>query len=350
MVTGNTLLAHLSSRFTGQTENIAVEALGHILSSSESARRGLEDILQAGGVRVGNISGVFTQSTGKERERPDLACHSGSVETVLIEAKFWAGLTENQPGTYLNRLPENRSFESLWAELRRRIEESEEVSITLGQTVSGEGYRAASAGSARVLLMTSWSALLDRMESRAGESDDGVVRNDIQQLRGLAIRTDSETLLPMRREQLGPEFPIFVTHMKRLVDDATTRAAERDLIVRGERSPGRNGFRRTIQVLPEPNCPMSNYFQYFGVDFDLWRQFRDTPLWVTFPGPRNWNVFREKLYARELKHLNPIDFVDSARAIPISLRMGVEYYAIVEDVVRQIKELSDLLIEEENNG
>ena len=187
------------------------------------------------------------------------------------------------------------------------------------------------------------------MESGAGESEDGVTRNDIQQLRGLAVRTDFETLLPMRREQLGPDVPIFVTHMKRLVNDATTRAAERDLIVRKGSSPWRNGYRRIIQILPEPNWPTGNYYQHLSVDFELWRQFRETPIWVTFPGPGNWNVFREKLYDRRVDQVNPIDFVDTARAIPISLRMGVEYYEVVEDVVRQVRCLSNLLREEENS-
>ena len=49
MDTGNTLLAHLSSKFTGRTEDIAVETLGHILSSSEAARNGLHDVLRNGG-------------------------------------------------------------------------------------------------------------------------------------------------------------------------------------------------------------------------------------------------------------------------------------------------------------
>ena len=119
MVTGNTLLAHLASRFTGQTENIAVEALGHILSSSESARRGLHDILQAGGVKVGNISGVFTQSAGMEGERPDLACHSGAAETVTDRGQV-LGRTDREPaGRLPHRLPEDDPSALLFVAPRR---------------------------------------------------------------------------------------------------------------------------------------------------------------------------------------------------------------------------------------
>ena len=66
--------------------------------------------------------------------------------------------------------------------------------------------------------------------------------------------------------------------------------------------------------------------------------------------PGNWGVFRKKLYARQEKQLNPIDFIDDGKrgAIPIYLRMGVEYDAVVNDVVQQIKDLSNMLKEREN--
>lgn len=131
-----TLLAKLAPMFAVQTENVAVEALGHILSGSEPARRALSDVVRAGGAEVGRIVRVHTQATGEERARPDLAGFDGrGDERVLIEAKFWAGLTANQPMSYLERLPDQQPsallfvapaarVESLWAELRRHVSES----------------------------------------------------------------------------------------------------------------------------------------------------------------------------------------------------------------------------------
>ena len=58
-------------------------------------------------------------------------------------------------------------------------------------------------------------------------------------------------------------------------------------------------------------------------------------------------MFRERLNVNKVSEVNPIDFVDSASAIPISLRAGVEYYAVVEDVVRQIGALSDIVKKED---
>ena len=69
-----TLLAKLAPIFgPHKTEHIAVEALGHILSESEAARRALSDVLRTDGEEVGKIARVKTQVSGEEGTRPDLA-------------------------------------------------------------------------------------------------------------------------------------------------------------------------------------------------------------------------------------------------------------------------------------
>ena len=62
-----TLLAHLARRkkFSDKYENIAVEALGHILSTSPAAVRALEEVLQNGGAEIGEIARVETQASGE---------------------------------------------------------------------------------------------------------------------------------------------------------------------------------------------------------------------------------------------------------------------------------------------
>ena len=65
-----TLLAHLALKLAHHPENIAVEALGHILSTSPAAVRALEDVLQIGGAEVGKIAQVQTQASDEEGSRP----------------------------------------------------------------------------------------------------------------------------------------------------------------------------------------------------------------------------------------------------------------------------------------
>ena len=88
-----TLLARLAPMFGPQTENLAVEALGHILSESEAARSALSELLQASGAEVGKVALIRTQDAGEDGAKPDLAGLNEDDELrVLIEAKFWAGL------------------------------------------------------------------------------------------------------------------------------------------------------------------------------------------------------------------------------------------------------------------
>ena len=132
MTSRPTLLAHLASKLSPQPETVATEALCHILHNSEAARNALQEFLQSVGVDVGRINTVWTEVSRVAGERPDLSCMDGDGrERVLIELKFWAGLTANQPATYLSRLPDDRPsallvvipsmrFETLWPELTGR--------------------------------------------------------------------------------------------------------------------------------------------------------------------------------------------------------------------------------------
>ena len=201
-----TLLAHLAPMFGSQTENLAVEALGHILSGSKAARSALAEVLQAGGAKVGEVAQVRTQDAGEDG-RPDLAgVDQDGEDRVLIEAKFWAGLTENQPGGYLRRLesapqpsallfvaPAKRT-DVLWAELCRQLSKSAS-DVALDSHRDADGLRSATIGTGRYLMLTSWRSLLDRMATKASAAADSHTETDIRQLQGLAEQQDEEAFL-----------------------------------------------------------------------------------------------------------------------------------------------------------
>ena len=88
----STMFAHIVSRLTNRTEDVAVDALGFILSRSDAARRALRDLLKLEGLDVGELTGAATQVGDGTLARPDLAVRDRErKERVLIEAKFWAG-------------------------------------------------------------------------------------------------------------------------------------------------------------------------------------------------------------------------------------------------------------------
>ena len=212
-----TLLAKLQPMFKNRTENVAVAALEHILSGSDAARCALSDVIAAGGASVGQIAQIQTESRGERGTRPDLAgLDQQGEERVLIEAKFWADLTENQPTVYLRRLPANKPSallfvapetrcDELWTQLRRTVS-TLKSGITLGPNIESPKLWGATAGGMRYLMLTSWTNLLDRMEATAAAPSDSenVTVTDIRQLRGLTEQETAGrpalTIIPMAAE------------------------------------------------------------------------------------------------------------------------------------------------------
>ena len=208
------LLAHLAPWID---ENIATEALAYILNESAASRQALDSLLRDGGTNVPSITEVKTQVNGPRGIRVDLVCNSDGNQPppVLIEVKFSADLTRNQPNNYLEWLleggndsvllfiaPEAR-IRFLWPELKARVE--------------GVGKRLSDVEAERRcmvvddtrchLMLVSWRTLLESMAVRtkvAGELS--VIEANIQQLSGLARRKNAEVVpaFSLRYLELGP--------------------------------------------------------------------------------------------------------------------------------------------------
>ena len=337
------LLAHLAFKFTKQTtETLATEALCYILSQSTACRGALRETMRTGGAEVGLIENFETEVKGEKDERLDLVgFDEHGFERVLIEAKFWAGLTDNQPNTYLERLqrdgkpavllfvaPEAR-LESLWTEVLRRADEK----FNLGADTVAEGIRSAIVdGSERRLMLTSWRALLGGMSSRVGVDGDSSAERDILQLNALCERQDSEAFLPLRPEEFGPAFPRRMLNLQKLVDDATERAREEGFVdTTGLKvTPQAYGYGRYLRV----GGADSAWAQaWFGVHYKLWARDEETPLWLYFvnsldkgsPDLSKEDIFDKFGYDRE-------DFV---------LPTGLEYEAVLDSVVEQLHDIAE---------
>lgn len=313
MTTPTTLFAQILPIFTNQTERVATEALRHILLQSEPARQALQSTLLSAGVATGPLTRFQTEAGGDGGKRVDLVCgDENQVERVLIEAKFWAGLTDNQPNAYLARLPQTgpaallfiapaERMETLWPELCGRAQQAYQ---TTGIVETGDFRSAAIDGSARKMMMTSWRALLEQMEARASAAGDAAAMADIRQLRGLTELMDADAFLPLHSDELGQEFPRRMLNMVRLVDDATQRTIANPWADAG-------GLRVTPQWYG-----YGRYFRldgavvWFGINFQYWAGSGQTPLWLQHQPDNVW--------------------------YPVILPTGVEYAAVLDSVVAQL--------------
>lgn len=344
MTANRSLLAHLSRRLTDRTEDIAVEALGHILSSPAS-RQALQDILRSCGTDIGPIGRIETQSTGEGGERPDLAGYDEQgQERLLIEAKFWAGLTRNQPLTYLQRLPDDvptallvvapsLRLETLWTELCHRVYEG--VGISIGNEQTESEIRWADTGANRKLVLTSWMNMLGRMAALVNSAGEIQRANDIQQLQGLAEQEDTNAFLPLRPEQISPEFPRLLRHLYRLTDGAVGRLRETGLATTsGYQSTATRGY--VIRYMTF--CDVVN--TSLGIYFGAWRTRPLSPIWLALP-IGNATIFGILETLRQEPFHGHIS--GNHCYIPIYLRLGVEYESVLDSMVEQIERIAGLL-------
>jgi len=301
---------------TDRVEDTAVEALGYILSKSPSSISALNRILRSAVAELDSIDLVRTQVTGETGARPDLVgFDEQGKERVLIEAKFWAGLTENQPNGYLERLPRDGPSvllfvapearrDTLWAELQRR------VNVDISDSSETDGLRSAAViDSQRYLMLTSWRSLLGQMANQTSEEGESSAQIDIRQLQGLTERMDEEAFLPLQSSELAPEFPRRMLGLRRLVDDATDRGVNLKWIrIGGLRvTPQATGYGRWIRLF--------GAVAWFGVNVESWSQKAETPLWVEF---------------------SKLKMPDGESNIPVHLPVGVEYDAVLDAVVEAL--------------
>ncbi len=339
MSTDTTLFAHIAPWLTDRIEDVAVEALGYILSNSPAARRALSDTLKEGKMEVGLIDRVETWETGAEGEIPDLVCFDNKGQKqVLIEAKFWADLTKNQPNQYLKQLLEDRQdgpvallfvapkarLDLLWPELCERAKRKFRLTNILN---SGPVRSATIRSNSHHLQLTSWATLLESMEKAACGVDDNVAAADIRQLRGLTDRMDGDAYLPLRPDDLRSKSAMYMLDVAQLVDDATNHARQNFWInTEGVKAtPQRRGYGRFVYI--------GGVGTWFGIHTEGWARKRDTPLWLSFHKNNYERLKRAKLDGDCIE-------IEGRHCIPILMPDAENYRQVLNSVVSRLGEFA----------
>ena len=340
MPDNDTLLAYLVSSFPGNTENIATEALRHIFDLSNAAVDALNDVVQSGVRGVKPITGVKTQVIQPDGTRPDLVGFDETgTQRVLVEVKFWAELTSNQPNGYVRWLPDDgpavviflapeERIQSLWPQLRNRLARAPEYS-TLTE-VDAERKCVRVGDTQRHLMLVSCGSLLDSMAARTRDDAESGVETEIRQLRSLARFADTGALKPIRRgEEFGEDSEVRKRQYRRLIDAATERGIEQEWASRkGLRAtPREYGYGRYVRL--------HRTVVWFGVNVEQFEQTGDTPLWVDCD-----SALRDK--PSEMRaELGMHD----ARWAPVNLKRDVEYPEMLDGVVESLKHIGDVIQE-----
>ena len=355
----NTLLASLALRLSSHPENIATEALLHILVTHHSAGDALLRLLSHSGLPKLEALTFRTQAYGLEGSIPDLVgIASDGGEVLMLEAKFWAHLTENQPNTYLARListrpsvllfvcPEAR-LTGLWGALKER---AREAGYQMKIEKKSNALMFSSVDATRHIGIVSWRAILDFLIADAVSQGDRHYESDVDQLQGLCDRMDSEAFLPIRSGELSQEIGRRVSQFAHLVDDAVT------LLVQEDSSVSTKGL-----TTGGVHSAYGRYF-YYGDSIGaflhfspiLWSSTGASPIWLQMkmkdsPKWRNHPAILEAMQQHTIDSRFRLAESDGAPALAIMLPCGVEKNDVAAKIVEQVRHALKVTVESLNS-
>lgn len=336
-----TLFAHLATQFAPSSENIAIEALGFILSRSQAARRAFTRLAETGGLSLPTDLTFDTQAVADDAARPDIEGHGPDLRRyVVCECKFWAGLTINQPITYAQRLPvdvegalmfvvPSARFASLWRELTRRL-------VDGGYEVSPRRETlpelwVARFGAGHSFLLVSWRAVLVAIQREMEAEHETERLEDVRQLAGLCDRMDKEAFLPFRSEELTDTQMASRYHqLGQIVNDVADALLLHEGFDRRGLTPGGSlGF-------------YGRYLRYhdtvFNLTFDsiMWSSHHHSPLWVRFDNNAPPGVLDALRRGKFASTAHPIAIDQTRRVfVPIFIPPGSERPDITASLVEQ---------------
>jgi len=345
------LLGQFYNRIKGSQEDIASESLTYILKKSLRARQTINQIINLNTGLIFSDLSYKTQNIGENLERPDISgINENGKEVLIIEAKFWSSLTNNQPNEYLNRLEANTTLlfvvpklriRAIYEEVLQKVKQnfsnfetdSTNQTITLNQI-------------SKHILIKSWSEILIAIKSELTQEDNQTLISDINQIIGFCDTIDRNSFQPITDTDLSPSIPRKIISYYDIVDkvvdeikNRTEKASTKGL----NKTRQKFGYRRYFSL--------GNFGLGIGLEMDLWSEYFDTPFWlyiVLKEASGKWITTEEfKRKCEKVSLLLNIHLVIIKNNIYFSLKSKINETEdlVINDLVNQIEliygELSD---------
>lgn len=310
------LLSHIASHFISEYENVANSSIAYLLNQYPAPRNVLKNILEVESVPSYFVTELSTISNG----RPDVTgLDANGEKQIIVEGKFWANLTENQPVNYLKELVENgrllflvpdKRKSSLHIEIHKRLGNNDEK-----------------------IYIVSWNEFLDLVEVENSKDHDQSLISDLMQLKKLCSKMDEEGMPPLSQSDLDPMNGRIAYQFASLIDECKLVLREWDKTdftkLQASASTGWNGF----------------YFRAFDFGcqlyFSSYRWYTSqtaTPIWIEILD-RDFNN-SSKIY----HFLNHIDennaYLEEETALyGIMLKPGMDKIQIVDHIVDSVRNI-----------
>lgn len=311
------LLAHIACNFISEYENVANSSIAYLLNKYDSAQNALKIVLDVDEVPTRYVTELSTVSNG----RPDITgLDAKGNKSIIIEGKFWANLTENQPVNYLKEMPDHgrmlflapdKRLSSLGAEIEKRISLSE----------------------TRVEVC-SWNRFLELVEKENNKNINHHLTSDLIQINALCQKMDSEGMPPLSESDLDPMNGRIATQLSDVVNECNALL--------------RNWDHSNFNRLKTTSSQYGHGFYFLGYNYGCYLHFdankwflreNHTPIWLAiYDG--EWDeseVINHELHNYDAVNSHGMDY-------GIILRKGMDKNQAINHIVDSTKKVLTHLV------
>lgn len=338
---GDSLLGHLSRHLSSQPENLATEALVYMLDRHGEAASAFIALARRHQADLTDQLAFSSQDWGEsDGAIPDLVGRDEQGGTPLVvEVKFWAALTKNQPCAYHDRLPERAPGLLLFLCPRQRIPSLRaELQQRCGhRTGESDDQGTMPLDDHRCMAVASWHDLIDLIDKTMTKAGDEAGLSDLHQLRGLVALEDSTAFRPLEPDELAGSIGLRIGQYKTIIEKVIA-----DLVEHGDAHTNGLTWGQSAGVFFGRYLNLNGFQALLMVNFVYWATERDTPLWLQINDPRAPTLG---------KALAPLSTTQPPRLLhrdgyplmPLPLPTGEIEDSVMEAVVARIRELAALL-------
>ena len=306
------LLTHIASNFISEYENVANSSIAYLLNEYSKAQAALKNLLGVEKVPTRYITELSTASNG----RPDVTgLDIDGNKTVIIEGKFWANLTSNQPNNYLKELADGGKL--LFLAPDKRLGSLE---IEIEKRSKGENEK---------IYFSTWANFLSLIEKENNKNHDQNLASDLAQMKELCQKMDTEGMPPLSMSDLDPMNGRIAAHFSDVIDECNT-------ILREWEHASFTGLKTQSKKYGH-----GFYFQGYNfacfLSFDSYNWYsksNHTPIWLDIHN-QEW---------RETEKINhSLKYFDSVNSygnkLGIVLHTGMDKEQVVAHIVATVKEV-----------
>jgi len=312
------LLSHIATKFIKEYENAANSSIAYLLNEYPAALIALQNYLS-----IKEIPNNFeTELATSENGRLDIAGRNqeGKI-SLIIEGKFWANLTDNQPTGYLSELDNNGVL--LFLAPDRRLESlKHEINM---RTISED----------KRVRYISWNSLLILIENENNKNFDIQLSSDLAQLKELCKRMDEDGMPPLSNSDLSPMNGRINFQFADLIDDCNK-------LIRQWDESNFKGLKTTSS-----KDGYAFYFKAFGFgcqlcfsNHDWYNKDSQTPYYL-YIWDENFN--EDKNIYHYLNIFDQENAYDDFASYAITLKAGMDKKEVVNHLVAKSKEVLSYL-------